>query len=221
MLSIRLLADKILRPHSRYPFINSAKRGGKLLDVGCGDNSPNIIKKIRSDIYYIGLDIELLSNGQNYKKCANELIITDPENFHLEIAKHLNEFDAITSVHNLEHCNNFIATTIAMINALKIGGRIYISFPSEDSINFPSRYGTLNFYDDKTHKNIIKYLDFISLLKKSGLKILYSKKKYQPIIPYVVGFLCEPFCKLLNKQAPIGGTWAYYGFETVIIAEKN
>ena len=39
-----------------------------------------------------------------------------------------------------------------MKKCLKKGGIIYLVTPSEKSIDFPSREGTLNYYDDKTHK---------------------------------------------------------------------
>lgn len=220
MMNIRLMVEKILRPKGKFPFINSIKKNGKLFDIGCGDKNPIIIKTMRPDIYYVGIDIEIFNRGKDYKKYIDELIIAKPENFHLKISDHINEFDAIISIHNLEHCNDHQATTIAMINSLKSGGKMYISLPSEDSVNFPSRFGTLNFFDDNTHKKVIIYKELIDLLKKFGLKIVYSKRRYRPVIPYIVGLLCEPFCKLLNKQAPIGGTWAFYGFETIIIAKK-
>lgn len=221
MIKIKTVIDQILKPKGRYAFIVSIPKKGKLLDVGCGDQSAKIIKTIRPDINCTGIDVSTFTSTKNYQQHLDEFIVVEPENFHTKIAEWSEKFDAITSIHNLEHCNDYLQTTQAMIKALKTGGKIYISFPSEDSIHFPSRYGTLNFYDDKTHQTTIPYQEFISVLKKHGLKILFATKKYQPTIPFLIGLLCEPFCHLLNKQAPAGGTWAFYGFETVIIAEKN
>lgn len=221
MLKIKTAIDKIFKPKGRYAFIFSISKNGKLLDVGCGDQSAKIIKAIRPDINCTGIDVQTFTSTKKYQQYLDELVVVEPENFHIKIAEWSEEFDAITSVHNLEHCNDHMKTTQAMIKALKSGGKIYISFPSEDSVYFPSRYGTLNFYDDKTHQSTILYREFISFLEKHNLKILFATKKYQPIIPFLIGLLCEPFCHLLNKQAPAGGTWAFYGFETVIIAKKN
>lgn len=107
-----------------------------------------------------------------------------------------------------------------MINSLKKGRKIFISFPTEKSITFPSRHGTLNFYDDITHKNIISFQKFIILLEQLGMKIIFAKKRYRPLVPFISGLISEPYCRLFKSQAPLGGTWAYYGFETIIIAEK-
>ncbi len=191
-----------------------------MLDVGCGDNSPKIIKKNRPDIHYVGLDIVEHQPVKNHHESTEEFIVTDSTNFAKKIFEQPTEFDAITSVHNLEHCDDYPAVTEAMISSLKDEGKIFISFPSEKSVTFPSRYGTLNFYDDKTHKNIIPFQKFTRLLEQRGVKIIFARQGYRPLIPFLIGLICEPFCRLTNKQAPLGGTWALYGFETVIIAEK-
>ena len=108
-----------------------------------------------------------------------------------------------------------------MVQSLRKGGMIYIAFPSEESTNFPSRKGGLNFYDDGGHKNIIEYDSFIKVLKEKGMNIVFAAKKYRPLIPFLVGVVFEPLGMLLHRQAPVHGTWALYGFETVIIAEKQ
>ena len=33
-------------------------------------------------------------------------------------------------------------------------GKIYLSFPSVKTLNFPKRLGCLNYYDDPTHKDL-------------------------------------------------------------------
>jgi hypothetical protein len=38
-------------------FILQLPRGAKVLDVGCGNNSAQSTKKLRPDIYYVGLDV--------------------------------------------------------------------------------------------------------------------------------------------------------------------
>lgn len=215
------LISKLLRKRGKNSFIVSIVKNGKVMDVGCGNNSPYLVKTLRPDVYYLGLDIDTYKQNSDYEKYADEYIIIEPEYFHKKIEEYSNEFDSIISAHNLEHCNDYISVTLAMIKALKKGGTIYISFPCEESANFPSRKGTLNFFDDETHKNLIKYSIFISLLKENDMDIIFSAKRYRPYIPFIIGLFCEPICRLLDKQAPASGTWSLFGFETIIIARKK
>lgn len=221
MLHLRGIINKLIKPKGKYSFIDSIVVNGKVLDVGCGNNSPYIVKTLRPDVYYVGLDVGVYNQTTEYNMYANSLVITDASSFHSKIAEYCNEFDAIICAHNLEHCNDYMSTTMAMINSLKNLGVIYLSFPCEESVGFPSRPGCLNFYDDGSHKNLIQYSAFIDALKQNGMDIVFAAKRYRPAMPFLIGLICEPFCRLLNKQAPVGGTWALYGFETIVIAQKH
>jgi hypothetical protein len=106
-----------------------------------------------------------------------------------------------------------------MCKALKENGTLYLAFPCENSVNFPHRRGTLNFFDDKTHNKIIPYQFTIDTLKQEGLEIVFTRKRYRPLLLSFLGLLFEPLSFLLKKTIN-GGTWALYGFETVIIGRK-
>src|SRR3990172_11846191 len=108
-----------LKPFGKGGFIKTIVKNGKLLDVGCGNNSPSVIKQKRPDINYTGIDIDVYSQESGYEKYADRLIFTNPDNFHLEIEKFTNEFDSIICSHNLEHCFNYNAVLLAMLGALK------------------------------------------------------------------------------------------------------
>ena len=222
---IKIKAKKILSKltgtKGKYSFLNDIVDGGKVLDVGCGNNSPYLVKSLRPDVYYVGLDIDTCGQTMDDHKCADELILTKAETFHSKIEDFSEEFDGIICSHNLEHCNNPWFVTSAMVGALKQGGTIYISFPCEESVNFPSRKGCLNFYDDSTHNKIINFSAFLNFLQSQGLVVLFAKKRYRPVIPFLIGLVSEPFCRLMNMQAVAGGSWALYGFESIIIARKK
>jgi SAM-dependent methyltransferase len=220
MLRIKNIISKLIQPKGKYSFVDSIVRNGKVLDVGCGNNSPSMVKTLRPDIYYVGLDIGIYNQTNDHTKYADEFIVTNPEDFHLKIVSYSNTFDSVISTHNLEHCIDFVNVTLAMIKSLKEGGTLYASFPSEDSVRFPHRCGTLNFYDDDSHRNLISFSSFISILKENGMDILFATKRYRPPILFLCGLLYEPISRLSNKQAPAGATWALYGFETIVIARK-
>jgi SAM-dependent methyltransferase len=216
-MNIKYFIEKKLRPNARVDFLAKLSSSSLILDVGCGNNSSFRTKNILPGCNYTGIDIG--DYNQTKPMLADSYIITTPENFHIEISKFSNQFDVVISSHNLEHCNFREKTLDAMLNALKINGKLYLSFPCEESINFPNRKGTLNYYDDPTHKfSPPCFKDILSQIEANGFMIEYSTKKYSPGILYCIGFLLEPFSKLMNKL--MKGTWEFYGFESIVVARK-
>ena len=206
-------------PHSRGKFLKIINQRGTLLDVGCGNNSPYNIKTKLPDIVYTGIDVG--DYNQTKPMLADNYIITSPETFADKIMEFKNEFDTVICSHNLEHCNDRNKTLESITNALKSGGYLYLSFPSENSVHFPGpRSGCLNYYDDSSHKDVPPQFDeVIAKLKNNSMKILFAAKSYKPIGEYIIGFLNE---RQSRKEKVIKrGTWAYWGFETIIWARKR
>jgi hypothetical protein len=106
-----------------------------------------------------------------------------------------------------------------MLGALKIGGRLYLSFPCERSVEFPKRVGVLNYYDDPTHKlSPPKFDEIVAFILSRGFHIEYSERNYSPKILSLVGRVFDPLSKIRKRK--FLGTWEYYGFESIIIARK-
>lgn len=205
----------LLRPMGKWGFLKSVVEYGKLLDVGCGNNSPLRTKQQRSDIHYTGIDVGVYNQAHGFEKYADRLILTSPESFPEEIEKFRDEFDAVISSHNLEHCNDQTRVLLAMINSLKKKGYIYLAFPCEKSAKFPSQRGTLNFYDDASHQNLVPYDEIIAILKQNHVVIDFTTRQYKPCILAIIGFIFEPVSRLINRQVLFGATWAYYGFDSI------
>lgn len=216
-MNAHILYNIILRSRGNYSFIHKLKDFDKLLDVGCGNNWPQIAKKIKPKIYYFGLDIQDYNNPKN--NMADEYLLVEPEEFSDAIKNLKGNFDAVVSSHNLEHTNSPYKTLDSMCKALKEGGSMYLAFPCEDSVNFPSRKVTLNYYDDQTHNNTpVNFDRVIEILKENDLNIIFSRKKYKPFILFLIGLIQEPLSRILNRN--LQGTWALYGFESIIWAKK-
>jgi len=213
--------EVILNPYGKWGFLKSVVRNGKILDVGCGNNSPLYTKHKRPDINYTGIDIAVYNQITEYEKYAARFILTSPENFHLEIEQFTEKFDAVISAHNLEHCNNYKGVLLAMIKSLKKDGKIFLSFPCEKSTTFPKGRGGLNFYDDSTHINIINFNEIIKILKENNIVIDFSVQQSKPLGLFIIGLVLEPISRICNKIAPFRTTWALYGFETIIIGHKT
>lgn len=208
---------KFLRKNGKVYFISRLKRNSSILDVGCGNNSPFNTKKILPSCKYTGIDIG--DYNQTKPLLADAYILTTAEKFSKELSSFAEEFDAVISSHNLEHCDNRLLTLQAMLKALKVGGHLYLSFPCEQSTRFPKRRGTLNYYDDETHKfSPPNFDEVMTIIRSYGFEIEYAERNYSPMILRLIGFIFEPLSKLKNKT--MIGSWEYYGFESIIIARR-
>ena len=217
-MNLRNFLARILRRNGKTDFLSRQKHNVFILDVGCGNNSPFQVKRILPKCNYIGLDIG--DYNQTKPLLADKYILTTPNEFHTEIEKFNEYFDVVISSHNIEHCNDRDAVLMAMMKSIKKGGQIFMAFPCEESVNFPRRGGTLNYFDDDTHLySPPNFRDIIRSLNTNGFSIIFSQKNYSPIILRIYGFIVEPISKIRNKV--MRGTWEYYGFESIIIAKKN
>lgn len=217
-MNLQVLIHSILRRNGKFHFLSKLRKEARILDVGCGNNSPYKFKRILPFCHYTGLDVA--DYNIDKPEIADEYIITTPNDFVKEIDKFDQHFDAVVSSHNLEHCLDRDGVLLSMLKSVKKGGEIFLSFPTEKSVNFPRRKGTLNYYDDPTHMFAPPNFDeVIKVLKENDFIVSYSQKQYSPLILKFFGFLFEPISRMKNKV--MRGTWEYYGFESIITAKKK
>ena len=204
--------------HKKTNFIYDLQGEVNILDIGCGNHSPSTYKKINPKINYFGIDIAEYNMDEEDYRLANKIIYVDRSSFASSIKSLGANFDVVISAHNLEHTDEPTLVLEAMMECLRKGGILYLSFPTESSTKFPSRKGTLNFYDDSTHSNLPNFKEVCTEILRQNGKIIYKKKKYRTIYGFFKGLLQEPF-SAFNKRL-YSGTWHFWGFETIIIAEK-
>jgi SAM-dependent methyltransferase len=217
LIRVKYLYNRFFRSRGLDSFLSSLPKGSSILDVGCGNNSPYIIKNTFPSFHYTGIDIG--DYNQSKPILADNYIVTSSSNFASEIEGLAGNFDAVISSHNIEHCDDRWRTLTAMIHALKPGGMLYISFPCEKSIYFPRRKRTLNYFDDITHKGEPpSYSTIMNSMAAEDLSIIFSTSQYKPLLLRLLGFVQEPIAKYNNTI--LQGTWSYYGFESIIWARK-
>lgn len=200
-------------------FVGTCQPLARVLDVGCGHNSPAQFKAVKPRAYYVGLDITDCRQSTDPRGIADEYVITTPEDFADAIARMPGRFDAVISAHNLEHCDEPEQTLRAMCRALAPGGRMFLAFPTEAAVNFPSRSGCLNFHDDPTHQATPpQFRAVLATLADEGVQVTFAARRYRPLLKALQGLVLEPLSALQGRVMP--GTWALYGFETVIWARR-
>ena len=218
----RALKDKVLLSlHKNYKcnFVKCIPPNANVLDVGCGNDSSFFVKRFSPNCYYVGSDISNYNNSDFFLKYADEYHLFKKSLFNKSIKK-LGKFDYIICSHVIEHSESRDDLLQTLFCACKDNGKIYLSFPSIDSMNFPSRRNCLNYYDDPTHVALPPDFDrIIELANKKNYSIEYATKNYKTYSTYLIGLILEPLSKFLNKK--LFGTWEYYGFESVIILKKN
>jgi len=215
---MKYLLSSFLRPKGKWSFISKLKRNAKILDVGCGCACVIGVKSLLPSANYFGIDIDDYGQNEYSKSLIDNYIFTSPQNFPQKILDINGEFDAVISSHNLEHCNDREAVLNSMLKKVKKDGQIFISFPTEKSIEFPNR-PALNYYSDKTHKyKPPKSSYIIEKLLDNNFKITFYRKRYRPILFFILGMITEPFSALFKKV--LIGTWELYGLETIIHAKK-
>ena len=98
---------KIVKPrYYKSKFLKKINPNGRLLDVGCGNNSPYNIKTRYPNIKYTGIDVG--NCNQTKHNLADNYIMVKPENFSDAIANLPELFDTVISSHNIEHCNRVV-----------------------------------------------------------------------------------------------------------------
>ncbi|TDO08265.1 methyltransferase family protein [Mycobacterium sp. BK086] len=207
------------RDHGRRRFLTELGEHADVFDVGCGNDSPYLFKSIRPDIRYVGLDVGDYYQEHEPAEYADDYVVVPVSQFLNAIQQRAEQFDAVVSAHNLEHCDDPDNVVKAMAQALRPGGRLYLAFPSAASLSMPSRQGTLNFFDDTTHVRPPDFQNVLRLLRAEGVTIDFAAERYRPPSRVVIGALNEPVSRM-RKQV-MRGTWALYGFETVIWGRKR
>jgi len=215
----KIALKKRLDRFSKWRFLTELKDGAAILDVGCGGHSPYRTKAVNKTFYYTGIDIQLCHFDQRDEQLADEFHIVPAEDFASAIAALGCRFDALISSHNIEHVEAPAAVLRSLCAVLRPGGTMYLSFPSEESVKFPPRRGTLNFHDDPTHQWLPVHDEIVDLLNECEVEIKDMTIGNRAGIPFVLGGVVEPLSAALNKVLPF--TWNYWGFETVILGMKR
>lgn len=205
----------------KYKFISKAIGINiRVLEVGIGNDSPLACKNIYPDIIYDGLDNTLNYNLSDESiRCINKFynINLDTDNSD-EIEN--NYYDFIIMAQVIEHLDNGEKTMDELTKKVKKGGYFYLETPREKAKKFPSMKGTLNFYDDKTHKKVYNRNTIENIFQKNGFEVIRSGVKRDALriifLPYMI-------LKSLIRDRYIRGSafWDLLGYSYYILARKK
>ena len=188
----------------------------RYLDLGCGNHSAIRCRKYLPNLEYWGVDNGNYNNDVEDFKTMDKFINEDLEKSDLsEIPD--NYFDVIVLSHVIEHLKNYKVTTSRVLTKLNEKGIIYIETPTVDSIHFPSRKGTLNFFDDSTHLNPIQLEEVKHLLESYHFVIVSSGiRKFKRRVLLFPLFLLFSIYEYGSVIGP--ALWDIYGFSWYLVA---
>jgi len=190
-----------------------------VLDVGCLNNSSLRAHLLAPKCHYIGIDIWQSIDSIEPFSDNQEIYIAPPHRIIFNLLQLSKKSSLVIAAHVLEHVDQPFCLLSALMGCVEESGFIFLAFPSAKSVNFPRRNRTLNYYDDPSHLRSPPDLDkALDLLRKNGFSTHFISRSYKPFLAYIIGFALEPLSSLLRVRLPC--TWHYYGFETIIYAQR-
>ena len=216
---IKHFFKKTLRPRGQRAFISSVsvKEDCKILDVGCGKNSV-FLKSVKPEASIYGVDVSFFEQTSQSKALYEKLIICESKDFAQAIRDIPQDFHVVISNHNIEHTADPVSTFRAMVDRTALGGHLFIATPSLASVDFPSRGGGLNFFDDATHQRPVDLMELFSS-ESHRLECTYYAKSAKPFFWWFFGWAQEHTSK--RKNSIRLGTWDYHGFEQIMWLQKE
>lgn len=193
----------------------------RILDIGCGNNSPSTTKRWFPGCHYSGADI------QEYNINSNDLASIDTF-YPLGIdgsgysAIPESSYDFIILHHVVEHMPEPAPILAAICSKLKPGGLIWIAFPSLRSLSLPSAEGTLQFCDDPTHVYIPGIREVSNVLLSNGVKVLHAGRS-RDFVRSLIGAAILPWAFLrraITGKLSSKGLWYILGFEDHVFGQR-
>jgi hypothetical protein len=191
-----------------------------LLDIGCGNHSATATKKYFPNCDYYGVDrmAEYSNDPADFSimKQFFEIDVTTltfgqlPDSF----------FDVLVMSHIIEHLRNGPEVIQALLPKIKLGGIVYLEYPSKRSTRFPSMRGTLNFYDDPSHCRLYDIGELTALLSNSGCTVVKAgtRRDWARVFLTPIAALRS---KLVRGHVEAAAFWDILGFAEYILARKS
>lgn len=215
----------MLPPHLYQPALEHFGREApiRILDVGCGNNSPSRARFYFPNCIYHGVDIQEYNINEADKAIMSRFFLVNPNGSGYEQIPD-GSYDLVICNHIIEH----IVDPYPVIRELckKVGpdGYFWIAFPSVRSLSLPSAEGTLQFCDDPTHVFLPSLRDIVNILLSERLMVKRAGRTTDTF-RWAKGALeaaVQNLRALFGKRRRSTGKniWHYYGFEDSIVAQR-
>lgn len=194
----------------------------RILDIGCGNNSPSTTKHWFPGCHYSGADIERYNNNNADVVAMDAFYLLGMDGSgYSEIPD--SSYDFIILHHVIEHMAASAPILATICSKLKPGGYIWIAFPSLRSLSLPSASGTLQFCDDPTHIHVPDIREVSNVLLGNGVKVIHAGRT-RAFVREVIGIVVLPWAlllKLSTGRLSGKGLWYILGFEDHVFGQRK
>ncbi|MEO6801806.1 MAG: methyltransferase domain-containing protein [Granulicella sp.] len=194
----------------------------RILDIGCGNNSPSTTKHWFPGSHYSGADIQKYNNNDEDIAAMDDFYIlgTDGSGYS-EIPD--SSYDFVILHHVIEHMPMPAPILTMICSKLKPGGYIWIAFPSLRSLSLPSAEGSLQFCDDPTHVYVPDVREVSNILLGNGVKVLHAGRT-EHLTRSIIGALILPWAllrRVVTGRLSCKGLWYILGFEDHVFGQRR
>lgn len=198
------------------------KDSPRILDIGCGNNSPTTTKHWFKGCHYAGADIQRFNNTEEDTANIDEFFLLGMDGTGYDQIPD-GSYDFVIMNHVLEHVSNPEEVLIKVCKKLVSGGVIWIAFPSVKSLSFPSAEGTLNFSDDYTHVFVPDVREVANTLLANKVKPIHAGRS-KDRLRAMIGLVMYPYSQIkrvLTGKFSAKGLWYIMGFEDHVFGQRK
>jgi 2-polyprenyl-3-methyl-5-hydroxy-6-metoxy-1,4-benzoquinol methylase len=198
-----------------------AVQSPRILDIGCGNNSPTTTKRWFPTCHYSGADIARYNLSEEDTAAIDTFYPLGIDGSGYSAIPN-GSYDFVILHHVVEHMDVPAPILATICSKLKPGGYIWIAFPSLRSLSLPSAEGTLQFCDDPTHVYVPDIREVSNILLANGVKVLNAGQS-RDFVRALIGAAIFPWAllrRVLTGKFP-KGLWYILGFEDHVFGQRK
>jgi len=193
----------------------------RILDIGCGNNSPSITKHWFPGCHYSGADIQHYNNSDDDLDAMDAFYPLGVDGSGYALIPDRN-FDYILLHHVVEHMPDPYPILAQICKKLRPGGYLWVAFPSVATLTFPhAATGTLHFCDDQSHVFVPEIPSICNVLLKNQVIVVHAGRT-RDAARTIVGLAALPWAllkKLFTGKLAARGLWYVLGFEDHVLGQ--
>lgn len=196
----------------------------RILDIGCGNNSPSVTKRWFAGCHYTGADIQRYNLSGKDDAAMDEFYLLGADGTGYDAIPNAS-YDLVILNHVIEHMTEPAPVLAALCGKLRPGGYIWIAFPSLRSLRLPSSEDeTLQFCDDPTHVRLPDVREVANILLANGVKVLHAGPSREGLLTTIADTLKlvkRLLRKMLTGRFSGRGIWYLLGFEDHVLGQRK
>lgn len=199
-------------------------RAARILDVGCGNNSPTVTRRWFPGCHYAGADIQRYNLTDADVAAMDEFFAVGADGSGYAAIPEAS-YDFVILNHVVEHMADPAPIVAALCARLKPGGFIWIAFPSLRSLALPhSEDETLQFCDDPTHVRVPGVREMANILLAHGVTVLHAGRSREGFFTTLADLLKlgkRLAIRLFTGRFSGRGMWYLLGFEDHVFGQRK